>query len=102
MQSHTSMPFAESLGGSVIRVWFTPRDDRNRSHLAWLEIDLRRPQYVLRLASDPTLAPGGAGQFDATGAMGSWLVEHGEQRWHYYIGWSQAGPDPYQDRKSVV
>lgn len=95
MRSHTSMPFAEPLENGLLRIWFTPRDDRNRSHLGWLEIDLQRPQYVVRLATDPTLAPGAPDQFDATGAMGSCLVRHGEQRWHYYIGWSQPGPDPF-------
>lgn len=95
MHSHCSMPFAEALDGTVLRVWFTPRDARNRSHLAWLEIDLARPQVVRKLAETPTLAPGPAGCFDDCGAMGSWLVATEDQRRHYYIGWSQPGPDPY-------
>ena len=37
MQSHTSMPFAEPLDSNRLRIWFTPRDEQNRSHLAWLE-----------------------------------------------------------------
>lgn len=95
MQSHTSMPFAEALDGNIFRIWFTPRDDRNRSHLAWLEIDITCPAAIRRLATEPTLAPGEEGRFDETGAMGSWLVQHaGEQR-HYYIGWSRCESKPY-------
>src|SRR3546814_2490113 len=89
MQSHTSMPFAEPLDGNIFRIWFTPRDDRNRSHLAWLEIDITRPAAIRRLATEPTLAPGQEGRFDETGAMGSWLVQHADEQRHYYIGWSR-------------
>lgn len=95
MQTHTSMPFAESLDGNILRVWFTPRDARNRSHLAWLEIDIGRPAAVRRIAPEPTLAPGDPGRFDENGAMGSWLVAHGGERRHYYIGWSRSDSKPY-------
>jgi len=95
MQTHTSMPFAQSLGGNTFRIWFSPRDARNRSHLAWIEIDIARPQTVRRLAEEPTLAPGTDGAFDATGAMGSWLVQNGDEYRHYYIGWSRPGPETY-------
>jgi hypothetical protein len=95
MRTHTSMPFAEALGGDVFRIWFTPRDDQNRSHLAWLEIDITQPSVVRRLAADPTLAPGEEGRFDETGAMGSWLVSHNAERRHYYIGWSRCSSKPY-------
>jgi hypothetical protein len=76
-------------------VWFTPRDSENRSHLAWLEIDVSRPQYVQKLSEDPTLAPGPKGRFDDAGTMGSWLTDTGEEQRQYYIGWTKAGTDPY-------
>jgi hypothetical protein len=95
MQSHCSMPFAEPLPSGRHRVWFTPRDAANRSHLGWLEIDLDDPQTVAALAETPTLAPGPAGSFDETGAMGSWLVTAGAERRHYYIGWRQSTRDPF-------
>jgi hypothetical protein len=95
MQSHASMPFAEALGGNILRIWFTPRDAQNRSHLAWLEVDIAAPQDVKQLALRPTLAPGPEGAFDDNGAMGSWLVRHGGERRHYYIGWTQSGADPF-------
>lgn len=95
MQSHTSMPFAEPLDGSLLRIWFTPRDRQNRSHLAWLEIDVALPAAIRRLSSRPALAPGEQGRFDETGAMGSWLTRYGGERRHYYIGWSRSASKPY-------
>lgn len=95
MHSHTSMPFAEPMSDGRIRIWFTPRDQNNQSHLAWLEIDLDRPAEVLALAEAPTLAPGANGTFDDTGAMGSWLTDQDGERRHYYIGWTQSGAAPF-------
>lgn len=95
MQSHCSMPFAESLDGDHLRVWFTPRDGDNRSHLAWLEIDPGHPQDVIALAETPALAPGPAGRFDDRGVMGSWLTIDGRQRRQYYIGWSRPETAPF-------
>lgn len=95
MNSHTSMPFAESSENGRIRIWFTPRDRQNKSHLAWLETHTDNPAAILDLAETPTLAPGEEGAFDDTGAMGSWLVDHDNDRRHYYIGWTQSGAAPF-------
>jgi hypothetical protein len=95
MQSHCLLPFAEPVDSAIIRVWFTPRDAANRSHAAWLEIDIRRPQDVLRIVDEPVLAPGPPGRFDHTGVGGSCVVRHGDERRLYFIGWSREGPDPY-------
>ncbi len=95
MHSHASMPFAEPLDNGRIRVWFTPRDRHNQSHLGWLEIGLDDPSTILELARKPTLAPGRDGGFDDTGAMGSWLVDQDGERRHYYIGWTQSGAAPF-------
>ncbi len=95
MHSYTSMPFAEPVSNGRHRIWFTPRDQNNQSHLAWLEIDLDRPTEILKLAETPTLTPGAQGAFDDTGAMGSWIVDHEGDRRHYYIGWTQSGTAPF-------
>ena len=96
MQSHTATPFAEPIGGDRLRIWFSPQDDANRWHLAWLEIDVTRPQYIHKLAQVPTLAPGPKGRFDDQGTMGSWLTDLGAEQRLYYIGWTSADPNPYQ------
>lgn len=95
MQSHCSMPFAEPMEGDVFRIWFSPRDADNRSHTAWLEIDLSDPGDILRLAEAPVLAPGAAGAFDHRGAAGSCLTSNGAERRLYYVGWSDDETDPF-------
>ena len=88
-------PWMQSHCGDIFRIWFTPRDADNRSHAAWLEIDIKRPNEVLRLVEAPVLAPGSPGRFDHTGVGASCVVRHKEERRLYYIGWSHEGPDPY-------
>jgi predicted GH43/DUF377 family glycosyl hydrolase len=95
MQSHCSMPFAERADSDTFRLWFSPRDAANRSHIAWLEIDIRNPETILRISETPVLAPTSAGAFDYRGAAASCITEADKRRRLYYIGWSDDGRDPY-------
>lgn len=91
LASHASVPFAEPLPGGLHRIWFSPRDAANRSHVAWLILDLQRPEKVLEMARTPVLGCGPAGAFDDRGAMMSWLT--GERL--YYIGWNTRDTVPF-------
>ncbi len=95
MASHASQPFAERLEGDLHRIYFTSRDADNRSHIGWLELDITRPDRILRLAERPLLAPGVPGAFDDGGAMMSCVVRHRETRYLYYVGWSLRTTVPY-------
>ena len=94
MRTHAQMPHAELIEGSVFRIYFTCRDEQNRSHIAWLVVDLERPGEVLELAAEPLLAPGPLGRFDDVGVMTSCLVETGGERRFYVIGWNIKTPAP--------
>lgn len=89
--SHASVPFAELLPGGLHRIWFSPRDAANRSHVAWIVVDLARPDVVLDRSPNPVLGVGPPGAFDDSGAMMSWLVE-GRL---YYIGWNVRATVPF-------
>jgi len=95
MMSHASVPYAEHIEADLFRIYFTPRDAQNRSYLGWLEIELSRPDRILRIAETPLLGPGLPGSFDDCGTMGSWLVTEGGRRHHYYIGWNIRKPMPF-------
>lgn len=88
MASHAGVPVAEHIEADHYRVYFTSRDGSGRSHVGWLEIDLKRPDQVLRHSETPLLGPGTAGSFDDAGTTISSLVRHGGKRYVYYIGWN--------------
>ncbi len=88
MASHTQMAHAEPVEGSVVRIYFTCRNDQNSSRIAWLLLDLDRPDRVLDVAAEPLMTPGPLGGFDDAGVMSSWMVSEGGERRFYVIGWN--------------
>lgn len=87
MYSHAMIPVAERLGGSDrYRIYFSPRDSRNRGHGAYLEIDIRDPLKVQYLHPTPVLEPGELGCFDDSGALPNSLVTVNGRKRLYYTG----------------
>jgi hypothetical protein len=91
LASHASVPFAEPMQDGLVRIWFSPRDAANHSHIAWLVIEMARPDRVLAIANEPVLGCGPPGAFDDCGAMMSWLA--GERL--YFIGWTTRATVPF-------
>ncbi len=88
MRHHAQNPAAVSLGGSIWRVFFASRDERNRSQIGWVDIDLDRPQTPLRAAAEPVVALGALGHFDGDGVYPSCAVRDGKDVRLYTIGWN--------------
>lgn len=97
MRSHAANPVAEVLDSTRCRVYFSARDEANRSSIAWLELDLRRPTVVDRLCEAPALGPGRIGAFDDSGASMGWLVADGNRRLLYYLGWNLGVTVPWRN-----
>ncbi|MDQ3918990.1 MAG: hypothetical protein M3348_10975 [Acidobacteriota bacterium] len=93
MKSHAANPVALHLGGGLYRVYFASRDERNRSHVGYVEFDVNRPKEILRVSDEPALAPGPLGFFDDHGVYAASVVERGGELLMYYTGWNP-GPWP--------
>jgi hypothetical protein len=97
MVSHASNPCAEPLGGSMVRIFFSPRDAQNRAHIAELTMDLADPHRTMHVTERPMLAPGERGYFDDSGVtMGSVLRVNG-RRYLYYYGWNLGVTVPFRN-----
>jgi predicted GH43/DUF377 family glycosyl hydrolase len=88
MVSHAATCVAWPTGGSRIRIYFTTRDAQNRGHVAWIEIDPRKPAEVLARATEPVLRPGVTGAFDDSGVSLACIVPDGDALLLYYAGWN--------------
>jgi hypothetical protein len=88
MRTHAMVPTPDRMEGSLYRVYFSGRDDRNRSHVAYAVIDLEHPTRIVEMAPAPCLAPGDLGCFDDNGVTPSCLVRAGDEQRLYYIGWN--------------
>ena len=97
MRTHAAVPFADPIGGDLFRVYFSARDELNRSHTGSLILDLAGTPRVLDVEARATLAPGRLGCFDDSGAMMSWIATVGEDRYFYHTGWNRGVTVPFRN-----
>src|SRR5215831_1317619 len=97
MFSHAANPVAEHLFDDVFRLYFSCRDQDSRAHIASAEFDLRPPFRILTIDDQPLLPPGEIGAFDDSGVSLSCLVEVGEHKYLYYVGWNLGVTVPWRN-----
>jgi hypothetical protein len=97
MRSHASNPTAVQIDGDLYRVYFSTRDALNRSSITWVEIDVGRPNSVVRIAEKPVLNPGELGCFDDSGCSIGSLVRKGGKLLLYYMGWNLCVTVPWRN-----
>lgn len=87
-RTHSMVPTPHMLGGSHCRLYFSGRDDKNRSHIGWALLDLDREGEIIETSVEPVLSPGELGCFDDNGVTPSCLLEAEGHLHLYYIGWN--------------
>jgi hypothetical protein len=97
MVSHCANPVAEHLQDDVFRVYFGARDERSRSHIGYVDVEIGASIRVLDIARDAVVAPGPRGAFDDSGTSVGCLVRHGDRRYFYYIGWNLGVTVPWRN-----
>jgi len=89
VKSHAMLPIPEKMGDDLYRVYFSGRDNRNRSLVGYVEFDINNPQEILKMSEKPVLGLGELGTFDDNGVTPSWVIDHGGRKYLYYVGWNQ-------------
>lgn len=97
MVTHAAVPYAEVLEHSKCRVYFSARDGRNRARTAFFDFDLRDPKKLLKISAAPLIELGPLGSFDESGAMLSWIINHGNRKYFYYFGWNLGVTVPFRN-----
>jgi hypothetical protein len=97
MRTHAANPTPEWLGGDRFRIYFSSRDERNRSSISFVELDITDPSTILREADEPVLGPGEPAMFDDSGASIGCILPVGEKRYLYYMGWHLTVVVPWQN-----
>jgi len=88
-QSHCMVPTPQSLGGGLVRVFFSGRDALNRSHIGHATVDLNKNGRVVDFTAEPVLTPGALGCFDDNGVTPSCVIDLPDgELGLYYIGWN--------------
>lgn len=94
--THASTPFAEHISGDYYRVYYSSRDEKNRSHIFTLSMDVAK-NTVVAMDSKPVVSPGEPGTFDDSGASMGWLCKAGDSKYLYYLGWNLGVTVPWRN-----
>mgnify|MGYP001590701890 CR=1 FL=1 len=95
--SHAANPIVEHIEDDFFRVYFSTRDDKNRSSIGYVVIDINKPHKIIEESLEPVLSPGDLGMFDDCGVSIGCIVVVGEARYLYYMGWNLAVTVPWKN-----
>lgn len=87
-RTHGMIPTPYQIDSEHYRIYFSGRDDENRSHIGYIVVNMNEPETVLEVSKEPVLAPGRLGCFDDNGVTPSCIVEFNDELYLYYIGWN--------------
>src|ERR1700730_1687066 len=89
MATHAAYPVGIPLDDRIVRIFFSPRDQQNRSSITWLDaaVDPHACE-VIRVGDRPLLSPGARGAFDDSGVTVSCVLPHDGKLYVYYLGWT--------------
>ena len=86
-QSHAMLPTPDHIEGDIFKIYYSGRDSQNRSHIGAVTVNLLEPQKILDVTQHSLLSPGQLGCFDDNGVTPSSIVNLGDRKLLYYIGW---------------
>ncbi len=84
--SHAATPVVEVLSDSLVRVYFSGRDIKNRAQIGFFEIDPNDPFTILRVSDAPVIPFGPLGSFEDSGVISTCLVKTDDRDYFYYVG----------------
>jgi predicted GH43/DUF377 family glycosyl hydrolase len=96
-RAYAANPVAEQVEGDLYRIYFSTRDELNRSSIGFVEIDIRHPNKILRESEVPILSPGDLAMFDDSGVSIGCIMPVGQKRYLYYMGWHLTVTVPWQN-----
>ena len=87
--SASLMPISKVIDDDkgVIRIYFSPRDLKNRSEVHFFDFDLKNYK-ILKLSEKDLIKRGKLGAFDDSGITLGSIVEYKNQELLYYTGWN--------------
>ena len=99
---HAQMPVPLPLADGRMRVYFSARDEENRSRSGFFETAAAQPSKVAYVHDRPVLELGKPGAFDDRGAMASCIVPTRGDHYLYYIGFTRGTDAPYKSEVGLA
>lgn len=102
MRTHAALPMVECRDGDCCRVYFGCRDERNRSSVAWADVEFAETVRLIEVERQPIVQPGERGTFDDSGTSPGCLTKVGAKRFLYYLGWNLCVTVPWRNSIGVA
>ncbi len=96
-KTHAQLPIVDATDETKWRIYFSTRDDRNRSSITYIEVEADKPESILYEHDQPLLPFGPLGSFDESGLMPVSVVDYQSRKYLYYAGWSLRKSVPYHN-----
>lgn len=95
-RTHGMLPVAEYLEGDLYRIYFSGRDEKNQSHIGYLDMDIETRDTVVN--PEPVISPGMG--FMRDGVSPTWYVP--ERNALYIMGWRQNKKWGPEERSGIL
>ena len=87
-----AVPFIDKIKNNILKVYFSSRDENNRSHIFWAAFNMANNFSLLDMSTKPEFNLGNVGEFDEDGSMGCQIFYKNNEKYH----------DAYFDKYSNV
>lgn len=101
-KTHTQIPTVELLEEGVFRVYYSSRDEKNRSHTSYFDVSAENPSELLYAHQEEILPLGDLGTFDDCGVMPTSILNYKQKKYLYYLGYNVRNTIPYHDSIGVA
>ncbi len=89
VKSHGMLPVVDQIKDDLFRIYFSGRDGSNISRTGFVDININEPVKILHLSDSPILDIGSLGCFDDNGVSPTCIVNSGDQKYFYFMGWNK-------------
>ncbi len=97
METHAANPVVEHLEEDIYRVYFSGRDNNNRSSIGYVDVDINPPFKIIGVSPKPLVVPGERGMFDDSGVSLGCIVNVEGRKFLYYLGWNLGVTVPWRN-----
>ncbi|GAA0871319.1 hypothetical protein GCM10009117_04650 [Gangjinia marincola] len=97
MVSHACTPTVHILNEDVFRIFFSPRNEKGQSMVAYVDVAADNPKNILDISSRPIMSLGKRGTFDDGGIMPCNIAQNDGKLYLYYVGWNPSVSVAYRN-----
>lgn len=88
-KTHATRPIPYKINDHILRIFYASRDNDDRMLPTFIDVDIDKPENILRVNEGPMADLGTAGTFDDSGICPNCILDHDSKIYIYYTGWKR-------------